>query len=171
MIRKIGIFGGTFDPVHRGHVAILRAAQKHFGFDFVYVVPTRQNPLKSATHLSRTERLNRLRRAVRPLGFARISLIEWRGKGPQYTVDTLAAFRRRHPVARLFFICGSDALKTFSRWKNPQKILQLASLAVAHRAGFVRPAARKGWAVFPMKPVRLSSTSIRAGRHPHPGQM
>lgn len=162
MTRKIGIFGGTFDPVHRGHIALLRAAQKHFRFDFIYVLPTAQNPLKAKSHISRAERLRRLRRAIRPLGFARISLLEWRGRGPRYTVDTLSALRRRHPGADLCFICGSDAQASFDRWKDPAKILRLATLAVAHRAGFPRPQKREGWVVFPMKPVRLSSTRIRA---------
>lgn len=161
-MKKIGVFGGTFDPVHRGHLSILRAAQKHFRFDFVYVVPNRQNPLKGATQLPRVERLKRLRAALRPLKFTKLCLLEWRGTGAHYTVDTLRALKKRHPRAQLFFICGSDLLKSFSRWKNPRQVLRLAVMAVTSRAGSPRPAVRAGFEVFPMKPVRLSSTQIRA---------
>lgn len=162
-LRRIGIFGGTFDPVHRGHVALLRAAQRHFRFDRVYVVPTGQNPLKTGAQLPKRERLARLQRAVRPLAFARISRIEWAGRGPRYTVETLRIFRRRHPRAELFFICGSDALESFRRWKDPEGILRLATVASARRAGYAAPKTRPGIVTFPMQPVRLSSTAIRRG--------
>ncbi len=164
MMKKVGIFGGSFDPVHKGHIAILKAAQKHFGFDRVYVVPTGQNPLKGKAVFSRSERLARLKAALKPLKFARISRAEWSGRGPRYTVDTLKVFRRRHPKASLFFICGSDSLKTFRRWKDPDGVLRLATLAVARRAGYPAPRKRSGVAVFPMNPVRLSSTELRRRR-------
>ena len=162
--KTIGVFGGTFDPVHEGHLGILRAAQKHFGFDWIYVVPTAQNPLKTRGASPLRTRLARLRSALKPLDFAKLSLLEARQKKVTYTVDTLGHFHKRHPGAKLFFICGSDCLNTFNRWKNPAQILKLATLAVAHRAGFKRPSARRRFIIFPMPPIKKSSTSIRNAR-------
>lgn len=160
-MKRIGIFGGTFDPVHRGHLAILRAAQKHFGFDRVYVVPAHQNPLKDPASAPLGRRLAALRTALRPLRFARLSLVEAKQGKPCYMVDTLRYFKRRHPAAELFLISGSDILHTFHRWKDPEGILRSATVAVAGRPGFKRPSARPGFAVFPMKPVKESSTRLR----------
>lgn len=161
-MKRVGVFGGTFDPVHRGHLAILRAAQKHFGFDRVYVVPAYRNPLKERASAPLGRRLAALRAAVRPLPFVRLSLVETRQKKPCYMTDTLRYFKRRHPRAELFLISGSDILDTFHRWKDPAGVLRSATVAVAHRPGFRRPAARRGFVTFPMKPVDESSTRLRS---------
>ena len=161
--RRIGVFGGTFDPVHAGHVGILQAAQRHFGFDWIYVVPAAQNPLKTRAASPLRVRLAGLRRVMRPLEFVRLSLIETSERTSGYTIDTLGYFARRHPAAKLFFVCGSDCLRTFYRWKNPKGILKLATVAVVHRPGHPIPRTRKGFEVFPMKPMPVSSTQIRSG--------
>lgn len=163
-MRRVGVFGGSFDPVHRGHIAILRAAQKHFDFDWIYVVPAYQNPLKKSAALSLAARLRGLRSAVRSMGFARISLHETKQARTAYTVDTLRYFKKRHPDARLFFIAGSDILETFGKWKNTAGILRAATLAIAARPGFPRPTNKPGVEVFEMKPVRVSSTDLRSGK-------
>lgn len=166
-MKRIGVFGGTFDPVHRGHLAILRAAQKHFGFDRVYVVPAYRNPLKDRASAPLRRRLMALRAAIRPLRFARLSLVEAGQGKPCYMTDTLRYFKRRHPRAELFLISGSDILDTFHRWKDPAGILRSATVAVAHRPGFRRPGARRGFVTFPMRPVRESSTRLRvSGQDP-----
>ncbi len=161
-MKRIGVFGGTFDPVHKGHIGILRAAQKHFGFDRIYVVPAYRNPLKDRASTPLSRRLAALRAAIRPLRFVRLSLVEAKQNKPCYMTDTLRYFKRRHSDAELFLISGSDILHTFSRWKDPAGILRSATVAVAHRPGFKRPAARRGFMIFPMKPVRESSTRLRA---------
>ncbi len=163
-MRRIGVFGGSFDPIHRGHTAILRAAQKHFDFDWIYVVPAHQNPLKKSAAHSLPARLRALRSAVRPMSYVRISLHEAKQARAAYTIGTLGYFKKRHPNAALFFIAGSDILKTFGKWKDPAGILRAATLAIAARPGFPRPKNGPGIEVFEMKPVRASSTELRRVR-------
>lgn len=160
-MKRIGILGGTFDPVHQGHLALVRAAQKALRLDRVYLVPTYSTPLKSAASASASDRAAMLRLCARGIPFAKVSLYEVQKKGRSYTVDTLRHFKKRHPKAELFFIGGSDLVRTFPRWKNPKEILRLAHFAIAERPGDKFSRLPLGFIVFPMKPVPIASTSLR----------
>src|SRR3989338_4229086 len=116
---RIGIFGGSFNPVHQGHLLLARVAASELNLDKVYFVPSFQNPLKrKETLLPHALRVKLLRTAIQGQPDFRISLLEIQRKGPSYTVDTLKSFRKKFgPQTLLFFLSGSDVLKGIRRWK------------------------------------------------------
>ncbi|MBF0253870.1 MAG: nicotinate (nicotinamide) nucleotide adenylyltransferase [Candidatus Omnitrophica bacterium] len=163
--RRVGVLGGTFDPVHLGHLRLMRSAVKALGLERVYVVPSRKNPLKareSAVPLS--DRLAMLRIALKNESRARLCLYETRQKRLSYTVYTLRYLKSRLAAGtEIFFLCGSDVLKNFGQWKRHQEILQLATLAVARRPEAPVPAIKPAFKArfFEMPPVKVSSTAVR----------
>jgi nicotinate-nucleotide adenylyltransferase len=163
---RIGIFGGTFDPVHRGHVRLAEMALRELRLDRIFFVPAGRSPLKSKAPVSEaSHRLKMLRLAVKKMPRSRISLFELgRRGGPSYTIETVRHFRRRHPKSRLFLVMGSDSLESFRRWRDWRKILELCTLVVgkrkasrAIRAGKIREKALFLKSAMP----DISSTEVR----------
>jgi len=133
-LKKIGIFGGSFDPPHLGHLVIAELARRSMKLDVVYLVPAYQPPHKEGTHASTAgDRLAMTRLSVRGNSSLRVSDIEIRRRGVSYTIDTVKAFHRKFPAAELFLIIGSDSLRQFHSWKDPEGILARATLAVYRR--------------------------------------
>jgi len=129
---RIGIFGGTFDPPHNGHLDIAEAARRQLELDEVLFVPSNRNPLKPTKSAASKDRMEMVRRAVAGReGFA-VSDIEIARGGPSYAYDTVSELVYMQP-ADYWWIMGSDALKTFEAWKNPDKLSRLCRLAVAVR--------------------------------------
>lgn len=130
---RIGVFGGTFDPVHVGHLAIARAALESLALDRVLFVPNRSSPLKEGAPIaSAADRHAMLEAAVAGEPRFAVSRIELDREGPSYTVETL---ERLGADGELFLILGSDALGNLPRWKDAARIARLATLAVALRPG------------------------------------
>ncbi|OGR84151.1 MAG: nicotinate (nicotinamide) nucleotide adenylyltransferase [Elusimicrobia bacterium RIFCSPHIGHO2_01_FULL_64_10] len=167
MPRKIGILGGTFDPVHAGHVALARAAVRELGLDALYLVPAKRSPMKGGRPAAgAARRLEMLRLAAREVPRCRVSRAELDRSGPSYTAGTVRAFRRKFPRARLHLIVGSDCLAGFPRWKDSGAILREARLVAGRRAGGRKkvPALLAGRVEFLRSGMpRISSTRIRAG--------
>jgi nicotinate-nucleotide adenylyltransferase len=132
--RSIGILGGTFNPPHRGHLALARHAKAELGLDRVLLVPANSAPHKRAEEdPGPVRRLEMCRLAVgREAGLA-VCGIEIERGGPSYTVDTLRAIHASHREAELTFIVGADMARTLPRWREPETVLELARLAVAER--------------------------------------
>jgi nicotinate-nucleotide adenylyltransferase len=157
---KVGVFGGTFDPVHVGHLAIARAALESAGLDRVVFVPARQSPLKDRGPLAPADdRLAMLRAATRDEPRFVVSDLELERDGPSYTVDTLEALKSE---GDLFLILGSDALADIERWRSPDRIRSLATILVARRPGAPEPETRSGAKVFDAPRLDLSSRELRA---------
>ncbi len=132
---RLGLLGGTFDPVHRGHLALARAGRDELGLDEVLFLPAGQPWRKAGRMIASNEhRLAMLRRALEGEAAFRVSRLELERPGPSYTADTLEALRDDRPDDELFFLLGEDALMDLSNWARPQRILELAMLAVARRA-------------------------------------
>lgn len=129
---RIGIFGGTFDPPHHGHLAIAKAARVQLELDEVVFVPTNRNPFKSARIAPAKDRMEMVRRAVLAEEGYAISDIEIARGGPSYAYDTISELIYMRP-ADYWWIMGSDALKEFEKWKNPDKLSRLCRLGVALR--------------------------------------
>jgi nicotinate-nucleotide adenylyltransferase len=129
---RLGVLGGTFDPVHNGHLAAARAAAAALRLDRVLLVPAAQPPHKANVHASAEQRLAMVEAAVAGDPLLAASRIELDRPGPSYTVDTLRALA---PQGELFFICGADVLAQFTAWHRWQEILRLAKLAVVSRPG------------------------------------
>jgi nicotinate-nucleotide adenylyltransferase len=135
---KLGIFGGTFDPVHHGHLIVAEYVRERVGLDRVAFIPTMISPHKAdAVVTSAVHRLAMLREAVKPNPFFQVLDMEIERGGISYTVDTLRRLRRDHPTDEFFLLIGADNLRDFRSWKEPGEIGERATLVVMNRPGFV----------------------------------
>jgi nicotinate-nucleotide adenylyltransferase len=135
----IGVFGGTFDPIHVGHLRAAEEVREALGLARVIFVPSKIPPHKSATEVTPPEvRLEMVRRAVSDNPFFDVSEVELRRDGPSYSIDTLLELRRLvGPSARLWFIVGADAFLEMHTWHRYTEIFRAADLAVMRRPPFV----------------------------------
>ena len=161
---RIGIFGGSFNPVHNGHVELACEALSELNLKKIIFVPNRQNPLKPKKVLLPTGlRLRLLRAAIKPYRDFQISRREIDAAGPSFTVDTLRFFKKKFGEgATLYFLTGSDQVATFDRWKNWNEARRLARFVVAARPRFALKKIPRGVLTLSMKPMRISSTQIRS---------
>lgn len=163
MPQHIGILGGTFDPVHNGHLAVAEAALHQLALVRLLFVPNSHSPLKSAgPGASFTDRVAMLRLAVAGQNAFEISEIEGRRGGVSYTIDTVRELSALYPDSVLHLVIGADALGEFPMWREHQQIRQLAQLAYVERPG--SPAADHSIPAqrLAMTPCDVSSTDIRA---------
>jgi len=132
---NIGIFGGTFDPIHTGHLIIAEEARLRLGLSQVIFVPAGEPWLKEDRIISSGEhRLEMVRLAIAANPFFRASTVDLERPGPSYTVDTLTDLRRElGEEANFYFILGLDALVEFSTWREPERIVQVCHLVAAKR--------------------------------------
>ena len=135
---KLGVLGGTFDPIHLAHLRLCEEFREALALDRVVLVPAGDPPLKPGVTPAR-DRLEMVRRAVASNPGLVVDDREIRRPGPSYTVDTLAELRARHSGAELWFLLGADALADLESWHEPARLFELASFAVATRPGYSRP--------------------------------
>ena len=178
-MEQIAIYGGTFNPVHLGHLHLAAKAQAALGFDRLLFIPARIPPHKAAVDLAPgAARLEMLRLAAAEIPNAQVSDIELKSKGKSYTIYTLEKLAVLFPKSQLTLLMGSDMLLTFDQWFRWRDILKLAALAVLAREADELPALRRKAAalapgrvtVIPAEPLPVSSTQIRrmiqGGRDP-----
>jgi nicotinate-nucleotide adenylyltransferase len=134
---RIGVFGGTFDPVHLGHLVVAEEARAAFGLERVIWTPARISPHKlGVTPASGEDRYQMVRLAVQDNPAFEVSRVDLDREGPSYTVDTLRTIQAQQgPTAQLYFVMGADALTTLAAWHRPLEIMQLARLIVVSRPG------------------------------------
>lgn len=164
--KRIGIFGGTFDPIHLGHLIVARQAAEKLGLDQVVFIPAGQPPHKGGEKLSPArDRYQMVRLAVRGDGLFRVSDIEIRSKRASYTVNTLKALKSKYKTAGLFLLLGMDQAVLLSTWKEPQELFDLATVCVLSRPGYsrnkVEPRWRKMLRFLPVSLIDISATVIR----------
>ena len=136
---KIGVLGGTFDPIHLGHIAAARAALRCAHLDLILVMPSASPPHRSGAVASAQQRLDMCRLAVDGEPGLEVSDLEVVRGGDSYTVDTLEQLRRDHPDDDLYLILGWDAAALFKTWHEPARVRQLASVVVVGRPGVPAP--------------------------------
>ena len=130
---KIGLFGGTFNPVHSGHVNLVKNFKVKLSLDRVIVIPTAQPPHKEAKELASAEdRINMCKLAFGSL--AEVSDIEISRGGKSYTVLTLEELKKKYPDDELYFLVGSDMLLSFKRWYRWEDILSMCTLCATDRS-------------------------------------
>ena len=129
-MERIGIFGGSFDPPHIGHIQSAQQAAKALGLDRLLMIPAAAPPHKSGCFVSGEHRLAMLRIACGDDPVLQPSDMELRRSGPSYTFETVEAVRDAYPDAEVFLLMGSDMFLSFLNWKNPERILAQAKLAV-----------------------------------------
>jgi nicotinate-nucleotide adenylyltransferase len=132
---KIGILGGSFNPIHNGHLAMAEAALRAHGLDRVIFVPAGRPPHKRSDLAPAADRLEMVRLATRGREGVEASGIEIERPGTSYTVDTLEAFRALYPGAELYFIIGEDSVPELPGWREPARILALARIVAVNRPG------------------------------------
>jgi nicotinate-nucleotide adenylyltransferase len=168
---RIGILGGTFNPPHLGHLICAQEAYVQLGLDRVIMIPARIPPHKPVEdEPGATHRYELCRCAVDGDDRFQVSELEIERDGPSWTVDTLAELNSRAPENELFLIVGGDVAAGIPHWREPERVLSLATLAVAKRGGTARERVEAALgtviggertAFFRMPRVAISSTDIR----------
>jgi len=138
---RAGVFGGTFDPIHLGHLAAARSIRTTLKLDKVIFVPAGQPWMKAGTPVSSiNDRVEMVRLVVARRKAFELSTIEADRAGPSYAVDTMATLRRHlGSGSDLFFLLGSDALKDIAKWREPERLIRLCRLVAFARPGCRMP--------------------------------
>jgi nicotinate-nucleotide adenylyltransferase len=168
---RFGILGGTFNPPHLGHLVCAQEAHTQLGLDRVILMPAGRSPFKlGEPEPGPHHRLELCRAAVGDDPRFEVSLIEVERAGPSYTVDTLEALHSQVPDSELFLIVGGDVAAGLPGWREPERVLALAHLAVAKRPGTARAVVEDALSrlrggeraeLFRMPRIGISSTMIR----------
>ena len=135
MTQRIAVFGGSFDPIHLGHLVPTIHALETFHFDAVHLVPSGQPPHKPGLPLAPViHRYAMVALATLPYERLYASDLEVFASGPSFTIDTVARFHARYPAAAVYFLLGSDSFSQIGTWSRWQELVDLAHLVVLHRA-------------------------------------
>lgn len=163
MQKLIGILGGTFDPIHNGHLAIAHAALEKLQLDHIEFIPCFLPPHRTKPLATPAQRLAMLELAVKINPRFIINPIEMQLKNISYTVDTLKMLKENNPDVIYYYIIGADAFLKFNTWKNPEEILTLAKLVVINRDEIdIDTADYSGEIILlPIEPIYISATEIR----------
>lgn len=168
--RRVGVLGGSFDPVHFGHLHLAIALFEGHGLDEVWWIPVQKSPLKSSPIASSSHRAKMVRLAIEEIPSFKLLEIELVREGPSFTVDTLRQLKAEHSDIQFHLLLGDDVLSHFDRWKEPCEIVELAPPLIGARqsAAFPAPssldkklieALRLGWTPVPL--VEISATDVR----------
>ena len=162
-LKRIGILGGSFDPIHFGHLLMAQSATEILKLDVVFFVPANRSPFKAAHHLPPVaKRLVMVKEAIKGNSAFKLYDGELRREGVSYTIDTLKELKAKYPQAKFFLLMGADSLREFHRWKDPQGILRLATLVILNRPGFDKNYPKRWpYVKINMPAVDISSSDIR----------
>ncbi len=156
---RLGIFGGSFDPVHHGHLILARAALEELGLDRIIFIPAQQSPHKTDTKpASAQDRLAMIQLALAGENGFETADLELHRPPPSFMVDTLRELQTSHPHDEFVLLIGADQVPKFDTWREPDEIRRLAQLAVLDRAGHETT---HDWPVV-RRLIDLSSTDLRA---------
>ena len=162
---KLGLFGGSFDPVHLGHLLVAQAAQEELGLDRLFFIPAAKSPFKTNADLAPgAVRLQLLRLALAGKTNCEVDDQEIRHGGVSYTINTLRDYAQRFPGAQLFYIIGADNAAKLNEWREPAELARLAEFVAIPRPGgelAVFPPPFRGRTLKGF-PIGISSTAIRA---------
>lgn len=138
-IKNLGILGGTFDPIHNGHIGCALAAMKHFDLDEVWFMPAKLSNFKQNQYISEIkDRIAMCKLAIKDANNKKFKLcdLETKRQGVSYTSDTLEILHKQMPNTNLYFISGSDVVFSLSHWHNIEDILKLACVIAVSRVGY-----------------------------------
>ena len=163
---RIGVFGGTFDPPHLGHLVVAADAYQVLHLDHLLWIPAARPPHKlGRVHATAEQRLAMVRAALDGDERFAISDLELRRQGPSFTVDTLRTLRQQNADSELFFLIGADALREIETWREPEEVARLAHLVVLARGdgrnGTTILHSRFPVLTVPVTRVDISATEIR----------
>lgn len=174
-MNKVGYFGGTFDPIHKGHIYVAREVLDKLNLDIIYFMPNSKPPHKRGSHSTFYDRCNMIKLAISDERKIDISYIE-SDMNTHYTADTLKYIRENFNHEKIYFIIGEDSLRDIYSWYNPMKILEYSSLVVVKREDFrdvdgksLEEIAKEVMSLYggeviaiDSPPINISSTEIRS---------
>lgn len=167
---RLGLFGGTFDPIHLGHLILAEACREACELDKVWFVVAGNPPHKRGDRTPVADRLEMVRIAIAGNPAFEVSEIEARSPGPHYSIDTLEKVREQRPGDDLFFLIGADSLRDLHTWRAPERIASVAHIVVVNRPGIDPEVLDKlpdlGPGTLPLRrvdvpPVGIASTDLR----------
>ena len=166
MNKRVGVLGGTFDPVHKGHLAIARSFLDSGFIDSLWIIPAAFPPHKNGDEVtSFTDRKAMLDLVFGHMDNVKINTIEERLSKPSYTLQTIRALKEEYPEYMFYLCLGSDSLVTFSQWYQYKEILNECSLLVARRTGFddhqIEPEILEKTRFIPHDPIQVSSSELK----------
>lgn len=135
-MKKIGIFGGTFNPIHYGHLRVAEEVRERLDLEKVLFIPSSNPPLKVEDLADAAHRYEMTRLSLETNPFFEISDIECRRSGKSYTVDTLVTLRGTYPATEFYFILGIDSFLDIPMWYQPERLMELTNFVVVSRPGF-----------------------------------
>ena len=154
---KLGLFGGMFDPIHLGHLRAAEIVRESLGLDEVVFVPAGVPPHRGKPAAAGIDRYAMVALATSTQRAFLPSDVELAREGPSYTVETVAQLRARHPQAEVFLIVGSDNLPMIAEWREPERLLEMCTVAVVERPGSAPAPAGK---VPPARLRRVEGTTL-----------
>ncbi len=168
-MRKVGLFGGSFDPIHIGHMSIANIALKELDLDEMQFIPTGHNPWKNDNHSENHHRIDMLKIALNGQKNITINTIEIDDQSNEknYTIYTLEKLISLNPDVKYYYIMGMDQANAFDKWKDAKKISELVQLVTFHRGGYTlqnENIEKYNFIVLENEPIHSSSTEIRNGR-------
>jgi nicotinate-nucleotide adenylyltransferase len=159
--RRIGVLGGTFDPIHLGHLVVASEVHAALALDTVMIVPTLQQPFKGESAATPQQRLDMCRLAVMDDDRLEVSDVDIARGTETFTVDTLVDLHAQLPDAELFFIAGADALARLDEWRDASRLKELARFVGVARPGHGEPRSDATHVVVETPEVGVSSTVVR----------
>ncbi len=163
--RKIAILGGSFDPIHAGHLQIAKSAL-HIGMDEVWLMVTKDTPLKERTLTPAIHRIEMIERTIAPYRHIHCCDMELRREGKSYTIDTVRELQQRYPDDTFYWLIGSDQAMQLDAWKDVEELTRRVQMIVFTRKG---PQVKSSYPLVfqPMELVDVSSSEIRNGEKWH----
>jgi nicotinate-nucleotide adenylyltransferase len=164
-VQRIGLFGGSFDPVHLGHLLVAQAAREELELDRLFFIPAAQSPFKPDSQpTSSKDRLRLLRLALAGKSWCEIDEQELQRGGVSYTINTLRDYHQRFPEAQIFYLVGGDHVQKLPSWRDAEELARVAEFIVVPRPGqaeipFPKPFRGRALKGFPLG---VSSSQIRA---------
>lgn len=165
-MKRIGILGGSFDPIHIGHTILIQEAIKKLSLDLFYVIPTKHNPWKDTEYASEKHRLAMLRLALKDFDKVVINTIEFDSNDDKnYTIDTITKLMETHENVQFYYIMGMDQAQNFARWKEAKKISELVQLVTFDRVGYTKNENIDAYHFIRLdiEPMKVSSSDVRSG--------
>jgi len=159
---RIGVFGGTFNPIHYGHLVLAEQAYEKLNLDRVLFIPSFKPPHKSSQNIAEARhRFEMVKIAIKANRRFQLSDIEIKRQGRSYLVDTLRQLSSIYPNAQLFFISGSDTAGQMAKWKSIEEVLSLARFILAKRPGYQLKKYSNKISVISITELDISSSMIR----------
>ena len=173
---NIGLYGGTFNPLHNGHIKMAKSAVTQVGLDEVWLIPNRTPPHKKKTDsISSEHKYNICKLAANKYEFLEVCDYELKREDINWTYLTVEGLHKLYPEHKFYFIIGADTLFKFGKWRKPEKICAIAEIIVLNRAGFddnkikdeinkLQKRFNTRFHLVDTETINVSSTEIRAGK-------